>query len=395
LLVADGRSLKEISKGLAHQNKLSEKAKRVAREEEVSSCFGCGNSGDLKCNDCGQTWCSDCSKGDRHQGEEQDIDGKWLCQFCDSMKEVKIVQNAEELTEKDERGRPIRLLQAPVSVGGCAICKKWNLSKSGFVDGMTMLVCDQCGREYHVSCLKDKGVHDLNELPEGEWFCQKDCKVIDEILAQLVANGPESLSDSIISQLLESRQQQIGGEGNAESSSPSFGWQILCGRGCDSANVQTLGEAANIFAECSDPIRDAKSGRNLLPSMVHSRRSKEYDFEGVFCVVLKRNDKVVSAALLQIFGREIAEVPLVATSLPHQGQGFCRALLTTIERLLGVLSVGRLVLPTSEDTELIWINKFGFSRMTDEQLMTICTTIRLMTFTGTCMLGKPIIPMTV
>lgn len=51
-------------------------------------------------------------------------------------------------------------------------------------------------------------------------------------------------------------------------------------------------------------------------------------------------------------------------------QGYCRALLTTIERLLGVLSVGRLVLPTSEDTELIWINKFGFSRMTDEQVST-------------------------
>lgn len=68
MLVADGRSLKEISKGLSHQNKLGEKAKRVAREEEVSSCFGCGYNGDLKCNDCGQTWCSDCAKGARHQG---------------------------------------------------------------------------------------------------------------------------------------------------------------------------------------------------------------------------------------------------------------------------------------------------------------------------------------
>ena len=43
------------------------------------------------------------------------------------------------------------------------------------------------------------------------------------------------------------------------------------------------------------------------------------------CVLILRrfffpSGKVVSAALLQIFGREIAEVPLVATSLPHQGQ---------------------------------------------------------------------------
>lgn len=61
-------------------------------------------------------------------GVEQDIDGKWHCQFCDPMKEVKNGQNAtvkhvEELTEKDERGRSIRLLQAPFSAGGCAICK--------------------------------------------------------------------------------------------------------------------------------------------------------------------------------------------------------------------------------------------------------------------------------
>jgi len=91
------------------------------------------------------------------------------------------------------------------------------------------------------------------ELPEGEWFCQKDCKVIDEILTQLVANGPESLSDSIISELLESRQQQSGAKERAESSNPSFGWQILCGRGGDNANVQTLGEAVNIFTVCDFP----------------------------------------------------------------------------------------------------------------------------------------------
>ena len=38
----------------------------------------------------------------------------------------------------------------------------------------------------------------------------------------------------------------------------------------------------------------------------------------IFC--LYNSEKVVSTALLQIFGREVAEVPLVATSLDHQGQ---------------------------------------------------------------------------
>ncbi|KAG0588083.1 hypothetical protein KC19_2G214800 [Ceratodon purpureus] len=396
MLITDGRSLKDVCKDLIQQKKLGEKEKRMAREGDLNCCYDCEKSGELKCNVCNQGWCAD------HQGGEKDSDGKWLCRFCqqDTLKVVKNGQRVsgkpmEGIHEKDERGRVIRHLQPPASAGGCAICKKWNVNESGFVQGMTMLVCDQCGREYHVSCLKGSGAKDLNELPEGEWFCRKDCKVIDEILTQLVANGPESLSDSIISELLESRQQQSGAKEKAETSSPSFGWQILCGKGGSTANVMTLAEAVNIFTECTDPITDAKTGKNLIPPMVHSRRSKDYDFEGVFCVVLKLNEKVVSAALLQIFGREIAEVPLVATSHPHQGQGFCKALMTTIERLLGVLSVERLVLPTAKETESIWINKFGFSRMDEEKLAAICTTIRLMTFTGTCMLGKEITPMTV
>lgn len=39
--------------------------------------------------------------------------------------------------------------------------------------------------------------------------------------------------------------------------------------------------------------------------------------------------------------------------------------MTTIERLLGVLKVERLVLPAAKDAESVWVNKFGFSRMED------------------------------
>ena len=58
---------------------------------------------------------------------------------------------------------------------------------------------------------------------------------------------------------------------------------------------------------------------------------------------------------------------LVLNLLPCP-QGFCKALMTTIERLLGVLSVERLVLPTAQETESIWINKFGFRRMDEEKV---------------------------
>lgn len=67
------------------------------------------------------------------------------------------------------------------------------------------------------------------------------------MLGQMVAKGSEPLPDSIISRLLECRQQQGGAKELAESSSPVFTWQILTGRGEASLNNQTLSEAVEIF----------------------------------------------------------------------------------------------------------------------------------------------------
>lgn len=49
-------------------------------------------------------------------------------------------------------------------------------------------------------------------------------------------------------------------------------------------------------------------------------------------------------------------------------QGHCKALLLSIERLLGVLRVERLALPAAEGAEGIWLNKFGFRRMSEDQV---------------------------
>jgi len=49
-------------------------------------------------------------------------------------------------------------------------------------------------------------------------------------------------------------------------------------------------------------------------------------------------------------------------------QGHCKALFLSIERLLGVLRVDRVVLPAAEGAEGIWLNKFGFSKMANDQV---------------------------
>ncbi|KAG4914946.1 hypothetical protein JHK87_052503 [Glycine soja] len=76
---------------------------------------------------------------------------------------------------------------------------------------------------------------------------------------------------------------------------------------------------------------------------------------------------VVSAGLLRIFGRNVAELPLVATSRAHQGKGYFEVLFSCIERLLSSLNVEKLVLPAAGDAESIWTMKLGFRKMSEDQ----------------------------
>lgn len=73
-MVADGRSLKDVCKELADQNKLGEVAKRDGRAAKTICCFECGDSGesgDMKCcPGCDQTCCSDCAKATQRGGDK-------------------------------------------------------------------------------------------------------------------------------------------------------------------------------------------------------------------------------------------------------------------------------------------------------------------------------------
>ncbi|RZB46567.1 hypothetical protein D0Y65_050551 [Glycine soja] len=77
---------------------------------------------------------------------------------------------------------------------------------------------------------------------------------------------------------------------------------------------------------------------------------------------------VVSAGLFRIFGRNVAELPLVATSRAHQEKGYFEVLFSCIERLLSSLNVEKLVLPAARDAESIWTKKLGFQKMSEDQV---------------------------
>ncbi|KAL8098529.1 hypothetical protein AgCh_031345 [Apium graveolens] len=98
-----------------------------------------------------------------------------------------------------------------------------------------------------------------------------------------------------------------------------------------------------------DPIVDVLSGCDYIPSMVYG-------------------STVVSAGLLRIFGRDLAELSLVATTKENQGKGYFQLLFSCIEKLLAFMSVRTLVLPATEEAETRWTKKFGFEKIPQEQL---------------------------
>lgn len=51
-------------------------------------------------------------------------------------------------------------------LGGCVLCEEKNFQRDGFSD-LTVILCDQCEREFHVGCLRKHKDIDLEGLPEG------------------------------------------------------------------------------------------------------------------------------------------------------------------------------------------------------------------------------------
>ncbi|GAU41927.1 hypothetical protein TSUD_25680, partial [Trifolium subterraneum] len=246
--------------------------------------------------------------------------------------------------------------------GGCALCRGSDFSRSGF-GPRTIIICDQCEKEYHVGCLRDHKMAFLKELPEGDWLCCNDCTRIHSILGNLLVRVAESLPESLLD-VIKKKQEERYLEPLNEI---DIRWKLVNGKVASPETRPLLLEALSIFNECFDPIVDAATERDLIPSMVYGRNLQTQDFGGMYCALLMVNSFVVSAGMLRIFGRDIAELPLIATRHKNRGKGYFQTLFSCIERLLAFLNVKNLVLPAAEEAVSIWINKFGFSRMRPEQ----------------------------
>ncbi|GKV30038.1 hypothetical protein SLEP1_g38903 [Rubroshorea leprosula] len=346
-------------------------------------CAICGDGGNLLlCHGCPQAFHPACLNLPSFP------EGDWHCTNCRD----KCGSGRKAVSgESPSMSRPIflrlsRVVKAPeFEIGGCVVCREQDFSVATF-DDRTVILCDQCEKEFHVGCLRDSGLCDLKEIPKDKWFCCDDCNRIFLILQNSVSSGVQMIPSSLLQTISRKHLEKgLSVDGDAES----VQWQILSGKSRYPDHLPLLSSAAAIFRECFDPIV-AKSGRDLIPVMVYGRNISGQEFGGMYCVVLIMRSVVVSAGLLRIFGREVAELPLVATTREHQGKGYFQALFSCIERLLSSLNVENLVLPAAEEALSIWTKKFGFRKMSEEQLCKYQRQLQLTIFKGTSMLEKEV-----
>ncbi|XP_042478365.1 uncharacterized protein LOC122059565 isoform X2 [Macadamia integrifolia] len=369
IYTTNGISLHDLSISLASGHSLT-----ASDNDDI--CTVCGEVGDLVlCDGCPRAFHAACL-------ELQNFpEGDWHCPYCKD----RFGSGRNAPTMKAITIRMTRVVREPgTEIGGCAFCRAHDFSVSKF-DERTVLLCDQCEREFHVGCLRERGLCDLKELPKGKWFCCDDCSRIHCALQNLILRGAEMIPSSVSGVI----KRKLIEKGLVEATEDNVHWQLLSGKNGFPDHRLLLSKAAAIFRDGFEPITE-RSGRDLVPAMVYGRNIAGQEFGGMYCVVLCVKSVVVTAGILRIFGQQVAELPLVATRRGNRGKGYFQALFACVERLLFSLNVKNLVLPAAEDAESIWTNKLGFRKMTEEQLLKYTKDFQLMGFLGTSMLEKEV-----
>ncbi|MCD7453953.1 hypothetical protein HAX54_022765 [Datura stramonium] len=370
IYTSNGLTLHDIALMLAN-------GQSIATNNSDDMCTICGDGGELVC-------CEGCPRAFHAAclGLQCTPTSGWLCSYCRD----KFVPGRRTAGDAGPiMIRLTRVVKAPESEsGGCVVCRTPDFSVAKF-DDRTVMLCDQCEKEYHVGCLRESGLCDLKELPKDKWFCCNDCNKVYVVLQNCVLKGAEVIPAPAAAAATKKHVQKC----LMDTATNDIRWRILSGKSRFPEHLPLLSSAAAIFRECFDPIV-AKSGRDLIPVMVYGRNISGQEFGGMYCIVLIVESVVVSAGLLRIFGQEVAELPLVATSRENQGKGYFQALFGCIEILLSSMHVKTLVLPAAEEAESIWTNKLGFRKMTDERYLKYSRDFQLTIFKGTSMLEKEV-----
>ncbi|KAL8525773.1 hypothetical protein ACS0TY_015130 [Phlomoides rotata] len=235
----------------------------------------------------------------------------------------------------------------------CKICSKNKPDEgNGQVTDSSFLFCGQCERRYHAECLGNKGISITNHNSEGYWFCQDTCKQIFHGLRKILGKkfhvGTQDLTWTLVKYM------------ETDSSNPD--------KSDDEDFVEIyskLNVALCVMHECFEPVKEPSTRRDLVEDLIFNRWSElnRLNFKGFYTILLEKNDELISTATVRIYGKTVAEVPLVATRFQYRRLGMCRILMNELEKKLMELGVERLVLPAIPSVLNTWKMSFGFSEM--------------------------------
>ncbi|KAI3959876.1 hypothetical protein MKW92_013079 [Papaver armeniacum] len=314
IFLQDGRSLLDCQKQL-QENNLTCIAKKdkgdMVDQQNDYICSICHYGGTLVlCDQCPSSFHLDCL------GIKDLPDGKWFCPSCQ-----------------------------------CGICGKGELDSNSDAE-KKFLHCDQCNHEYHVGCVRKRGLDKLDTNLNSSWFCSIKCEKLfaglHKLMGKSVPVGVDNLSWSIL------RPRKDAAPSDKE----------------DDTELQSkLNVALSVIHECFEPIKEPGKKTDLVEDVLFNNTSKlnRLNFWGFYTVLLEREDELISVATVRIHNEKVAEVPLVGTRVHYRYQGMCRILFDVLEQKLKELEVERLILPAIPQVLHTWTNSFGFSKMTSSE----------------------------
>ncbi|XP_074353813.1 increased DNA methylation 1-like [Apium graveolens] len=329
IFVEDGRSLMQIEQQMLTIDKqvkgIDKKAKgsnigsrtgTVERNRHDDFCLVCRETGELiLCDSCTSAFHQDClCLSEVHVSES------WYCASC-----------------------------------RCKICGQICPKD----DSEPTINCEQCEQQFHVKCLGEFCVADVERQ---KWFCSGKCKFISSSLANLLGKTFLVGENNLIWTILKNENNVI-----------------------DVETTRKLNRALAVMHECFMSAKEPWNGRDVAEDVIFSRQSdlKRLDYRGFYTVILEKKAEVVTAATVRIFGDKVAEVPFIATRFKYRRLGMCKTLMDVLEEKLMNLGVEKLVLPALASVVDTWTGpSFGFSEMTSYERSKLIN-YTLLTFPGT------------
>ncbi|KAG6735414.1 hypothetical protein POTOM_061978 [Populus tomentosa] len=242
IYTSNGVSLHDLAISLS-------KSRKYSSQDNDDLCIICADGGDLLiCDGCPRAFHKGCASLSTVPS------GNWYCQHCQNtfQRETYVEHNANafaagRVSEIDSieqiSKRCFRIVKnVEAELTGCALFRGYDFMRSGF-GPRTIILCDQCEKEFHVGCLRSHRMANLKELPKGNWFCCMDCSRIHSTLQKLLTRGAEKLPDSLLSDIKKKHEEK----GLNISNSIDVRWMLLSGKIASPENKLLLSRALSIF----------------------------------------------------------------------------------------------------------------------------------------------------